>query len=109
MVEVTAGKFFIFWQYSKLSTAAKRIGQQKRKRLLAPGRWRTREDVDEAVDENKVASEGKDQVAKHRAEKSAGQAAIEMVFLEQCAQDLLICLAPPAPPRVDGTQRIGAV
>ncbi len=32
-----------------------------------------------------------------------------MELSEQCIQDLLIRSAPPAPPRVDGTQRIGAV
>jgi hypothetical protein len=58
MVEVTAGKFFILWQESKYSTAANRIGQQKGRRLLASGRWKTREVVDEAVDENKLPQEG---------------------------------------------------
>jgi len=32
-----------------------------------------------------------------------------MVLSEQCIQDLLIHLAPPAPARVDGTQRERAV
>ncbi len=59
MVEVTAGKFFILWQDSKFSTAANRMGQQKRRRLLAPGRWKTREAVDEAVDENKLPQKGR--------------------------------------------------
>ena len=30
-----------------------------------------------------------------------------MVFSEQCIQDPLVRLAPPAPPGVDGTQRTG--
>ncbi len=58
MVKVLAGKFFILWHDSKYSTAANRIGQQMIRRLLATGRWRTREAVEEAVDENKLPQEG---------------------------------------------------
>jgi hypothetical protein len=58
MVEVTADRFFILWQYSKLFPAANGIGQQKRRRLLAPGRWKMREAVDEAV-ENKLPQKGR--------------------------------------------------
>ncbi len=58
MVEVTADRFFILWQYSRLSTAATGRGQQKRRRLLAPGRWKMREAVDEAV-ENKLPQKGR--------------------------------------------------
>jgi hypothetical protein len=57
MVKVTAGKFFISWHDSKYSTAANKIGQRKRQRLLVSGRWKTREAVDEAVDENKLPQE----------------------------------------------------
>jgi hypothetical protein len=38
--------------------AANRIGQQKRRRLLASGRWKTREAVDVAVVENKLPQDG---------------------------------------------------
>jgi len=55
---VAAGRFFILWQYSKLSTAANGIGQRKRSRLLAPGRGKMREAVAEAV-ENKLPQKGR--------------------------------------------------
>ncbi len=58
MVKVIAGKFFILWHDSKYSTAANKVGQQKIRRLLATGRWKTREAVDEAVDENKLPQGG---------------------------------------------------
>jgi hypothetical protein len=46
------------WHDSKYSTAANEIGQRKMRRLLETGRWKTREAVDEAVDENKLPQEG---------------------------------------------------
>jgi hypothetical protein len=55
---VAAGRFFILWQYSKLSTAAYGIGQRKKSRLLAPGRRKMREAVAEA-DENKLPQKGR--------------------------------------------------
>jgi hypothetical protein len=58
-IKLPAGKFFILWQDSKFSTAVNRIGQQKRRRLLAPGRWKMREAGDEAVDENKLPQKGR--------------------------------------------------
>jgi hypothetical protein len=44
----------------------------------------------------------------HRAEEIAGQVDIKGELLEQGIQDLLVRPAPPAPPRVDGAECVGA-